>query len=150
MKKIAAECDGVPTQDFRQTDIVSEDVAVGIIKLVNLSGAAAAWQKVVVAPMQSADVVIPGHVLERGGVVQQKMLARVNHRQLICVVLVISVERQGAIEACRRLAEGRAVRLEDALVRGGNHRWTVAAPLGIVGAKGEASGGERFDGFAVR
>src|SRR5579859_1223966 len=121
-----------------------------VIVLVDLSGSAAARKKVVVAPMQPADMVIPGHVLEGGGIVQQKMLTRVDHSQFVCVVLVISLERQGAIKAGGRLAEGRTIRLEDVLVGDRNYRWTVAAPLGVVGAKGQAAGGKRFDRLAER
>ena len=61
--KVAAKADGVVRQHLRETDLVSEHIAMRIVPLVHLG---AAGESIVIAPVKTANVRVPCRIFQRG------------------------------------------------------------------------------------
>jgi hypothetical protein len=72
--QVASETDRVQRQNLGKRDLVAKHVAVRIVPLVHLW---AAVEGIVVAPVKTANVIVPGRVLERARVAQEQSLARI-------------------------------------------------------------------------
>ena len=116
VNEVAAELDSVERENLGKPDLVAKHVAVRVVPLVHLC---ALGKSILVAAVKTANVRVPGRILERAGVAQKQSLARIGHEPFVGVVLVVVGEGQRAIEAAGCLAVVRC----RCRVRQGPRRW---------------------------